>query len=175
MSLTPQLISAAQKAQETWNVWASVSLAQYGVESAWGRALSGRNNPFGIKALPGHSATARRTREVFGGRSVYIVDRFADFNSIDESFDEHAKLLATSHYYHEAVLHAYRSDDPSAERFIDGLHAYATDPNYRATLKRVCSTMGLYQYDTLGAAVPAAAAAFAPQAPHIPELKLDLL
>ena len=150
MSIPVDIIVAAQAAQRKWNVWASVSLAQFGVESAWGRAMpSGSNNPFGIKALPGHPSVAARTREVFGGRSVYIVDRFAKFANFEEAFDEHAKLLATSHYYHDAMLHAYGSSDPSAERFIDGLHAYATDPNYRATLKRVCSSMGLYQYDTL--------------------------
>jgi len=150
MTVSPDIVAAAQAAQEKWNVWASVSIAQFGVESAWGHAMpAGSNNPFGIKALPGHPSVAARTREVIHGRSVYIIDRFAQFANFTEAFDEHAKLLATSHYYHDAMQHAYRSADPSAERFIDGLHAYATDPNYRATLKRVALSLNLYAYDTL--------------------------
>jgi flagellum-specific peptidoglycan hydrolase FlgJ len=148
--IDPKIVAGAQAAQRKWGVWASVSLAQFGVESAWGRAMPhGSNNPFGIKALPGHPSVGAMTREVIHGHSVHVMQRFAVFANFAEAFEEHAKLLATSHYYHEAMEHAYRSADPSAERFIDGLHAYATDPNYRATLKRVAGSMNLYQYDSI--------------------------
>ena len=150
MSLTPDIIRAAQEAQRKWGVWASVSLAQFGVESAWGRAMpAGSHNPFGIKALPGHPSVPARTREVFHGRSVYIVDRFAAFQDFDEAFDEHAKLLATSHYYAPAMLHAFGRNNGGADEFAGGLHAYATDPHYIQTIVGVMRSMNLYQYDTL--------------------------
>lgn len=175
MNIQPEIIKAAQAAQERWNVWASVSLAQFGVESAWGRSMPrGSNNPFGIKALPGHPSVAAATHEEIGGRLVPMTCYFAKFDSFDEAFEEHAKLLASSHYYHDAMAHAYRSGDPSAERFIDGLGAYATDHNYRATLKNVARSLNLYQYDTISSPQGDAVLAVVTRTP-IPEPRLDLL
>lgn len=150
MAVPQEIISAAQAAQRKWNVWASVTVAQWWIESNQGRSMpAGSNNPFGIKALPGKPSVPARTREVINGQSVYITAQFAKFKDFAEAFDEHAKLLATSHYYSGAMAHAYRSKDPSAERFIDGLGSYATDPNYRSALKGLCRSQGLYKIDTL--------------------------
>lgn len=155
MSLSPEIIAAAQESQRETNVWASVEIAQFGIESAWGTKMpAGSNNPFGIKAVAGQPYVEARTREVINGQSVYVTARFAKYANFAEAFKAHAKLLSTSHYYAEAMKHAYRSADPSAERFIDGLGAYATDPSYRSTLKGLCRQLHLYQYDTLPETVP---------------------
>ena len=53
--------------------------AQFALESAWGTALSGKNNFFGIKATGNEPATVHRTREVINGRDVYVNARFKDF------------------------------------------------------------------------------------------------
>ena len=45
------VIRAAQASQTRWGIPASVTLAQWALESAWGsRMPPGSNNPFGIKA-----------------------------------------------------------------------------------------------------------------------------
>jgi len=147
-----ETIKAAQAAQRKWGVWASVSLAQFGVESAWGRAMpKGSNNPFGIKALPGHPSVPAVTREFTHGRYITIVARFAAFKDFDEAFEEHAKLLATHpHYYSRAMAHAWKSSAPSAEDFAKALNGvYATDPHYAETLCNIMRSMNLYQYDDL--------------------------
>ncbi len=99
MTPAPEIVAAARKAQEAWGVPASVSLAQYGLESAWGAKLAGKNNPFGIKALPGQPHTDAATHEVVHGQFVAAKLAFADFPSIEAAFDAHAKLLATAPVY----------------------------------------------------------------------------
>ena len=50
--LPPEVIEAARASQTRWGIPASVTLAQWIVESAWGSAMPpDSNNPFGIKAL----------------------------------------------------------------------------------------------------------------------------
>src|SRR5258708_16164896 len=51
----PELIEAAKASQRHWRVPASITLAQWIVESAWGAAMPpDSNNPFAIKATSTH-------------------------------------------------------------------------------------------------------------------------
>ena len=65
--------SMAAGAIEGWNkygVLPSVTVAQAAVESGWGQAAPG-NNLFGIKGSYNGMTQKLRTREVYGGRSVW--------------------------------------------------------------------------------------------------------
>ena len=55
--------------------------AQWALESGWGTALSGKNNPFGIKG----KGTKVKTTEFVNGKQIEIVDEFMDFVSIDDA------------------------------------------------------------------------------------------
>jgi flagellum-specific peptidoglycan hydrolase FlgJ len=123
---------------------ASSSLAQWAVESAFGKAMPlGSNNPFGIKAAKGQPFVEAHTREVVSGKDVAIVAKFRKFDSIAQAFDEHGRLLATNRPYTRAMSHA---DDPDA--FADALTGvYATDPRYGTVLKSILKKYNLYQYD----------------------------
>jgi flagellum-specific peptidoglycan hydrolase FlgJ len=127
-----------------WKVPASVTMAQWAVESAWGASMPpGSNNPFGIKALPSEPSVESPTREVFDGKSVVIQAKFRKFDSITEAFELHGKLLATGKPYKPAMALA---DNPEA--FADALTGvYATDPQYGMTLKWVISNYGWTKYD----------------------------
>ncbi|GAC1346445.1 MAG: hypothetical protein NVSMB18_28690 [Acetobacteraceae bacterium] len=140
----PEVVEAAVASRLKWSVPASVTMAQWAVESAWGAAMpSGSNNPFGIKALPGQPAVDSMTREVEGGQSVMKSQPFRKFDSIAEAFDMHGKLLATGSPYKKAMS---LKDDPDA--FADALTGvYATDPNYGTTLKYVIHTYDLAAQD----------------------------
>ena len=60
----PDIIAAAREAQRKWKIPASISLAQWALESGWGRHMPpGSNNPFGMKARPGDPFVTVRTRE----------------------------------------------------------------------------------------------------------------
>jgi flagellum-specific peptidoglycan hydrolase FlgJ len=138
------VIEAAISSKLKWNVPASVTMAQWIVESAWGAAVPpGSNNPFGIKATAGEPAVESATREVVNGASVTIVARFRQFNSLNEAFEQHGRLLATATPYTTAMQ---KTRDPDA--FADALTGvYATDPQYGTTLKWVIKNYGLQAYD----------------------------
>jgi hypothetical protein len=140
----PEVINAATASRIRWNVPASVTLAQWVVESAWGAAIPpNSNNPFGIKAAADQPAVESPTREVIDGNSVTVTARFRKFESMVEAFDLHGKLLATGAVYKAAMA---QTQDPDA--FADLLTGvYATDPQYGFTLKWVIHNYGFTRYD----------------------------
>jgi hypothetical protein len=135
---------AAVASRIRWTVPASVTVAQWAVESAWGGSMPpGSHNPFGIKATANQPAVESPTREVINGENITVTARFRVFESLSQAFDEHGRLLATAPAYKDAMKQA---DHPEA--FADALTGvYATDPNYGFTLKWVMQNYGLSQYD----------------------------
>jgi hypothetical protein len=142
--LPPEVISAATASRLRWNVPASVTIAQWVVESAWGAAIPpGSNNPFGIKAAEDQPGVDSPTREVIDGHAVTATARFRKFESLAEAFDQHGKLLATASVYKAAMAQA---QDPDG--FAEALTGiYATDPQYGFTLKWVIHNYGFIRYD----------------------------
>ena len=140
----PEVAEAARVSFRQWGVPASVTIAQWAVESAWGAAVPpGSNNPFGIKAISGQAGVESLTREVEGGQSVTKTALFRQFASLAEAFDQHGRLLATAPVYKPAMQ---RAADPDG--FADALTGvYATDPQYGFTLKYVIHTYGFDQFD----------------------------
>jgi len=108
--------------------------AQFALESAWGTALSGKNNFFGIKATGSESATVHRTREVVNGQDIYIDARFKNFNTPQDAVNH----LVTQWY---KDYRGYKGVNNAANAFAaaDKLRAegYATDPKYAQSLKRL--------------------------------------
>lgn len=145
--LPPDVIEAAKASQTRWGVPASVTLAQWIVESAWGSAMPpDSNNPFGIKAGESQPAVESETREVVDGKVVTVTARFRRFASLAEAFELHGKLLGT-----EAPYKAARTFAQDPHRFADALTGvYATDPQYGETLKWVIDNYQLQQHDFSG-------------------------
>lgn len=140
----PEIAEAAVASKLKWSVPASVTLAQWAVESAWGASMPpDSNNPFGIKAVGDQPAVESATREVVGGENITMQAKFRKFASVTEAFDLHGRLLATAAVYKPAMA---LKDDPEA--FADALTGvYATDPLYGKTLKYVISTYNFGVYD----------------------------
>lgn len=151
MTIPREIIAAAQASQAKWGIPASVTIAQWAIESARGtRMPAGSNNPFGIKARAGEPSVGARTREVIGGKSITIRDGFRKFASIAEAFDEHGKFLATRSPYARA-----RTKLPDPDAFADALTGvYATDPNYGKVLKNFMRSENLYQFNSPNAQPP---------------------
>ncbi|WP_333986133.1 glycoside hydrolase family 73 protein [Burkholderia orbicola] len=130
-------IAASRESEARSGIPALVTFAQWAQESGWGRKMSGKNNPFGIKARKGEAGTDVVTHEVIGGKRVKMVQRFADYDSLADAFSAHARLLANGKPYANARAHR---DDPFA--FADALTGvYATDPKYGSKLKRIMGDM----------------------------------
>lgn len=145
MTQPPQAaVDAARASQMKWKIPASVSLAQYALESGWGAHMPpGSFNPFGIKALPGQPYVVVPTREVFKGKSVVIQAAFRKFVSLTEAFDLHGRLLATAGVYAHA-----RAALPDPFAFADALTGtYATDPKYGALLGSIIRGSNLTRFD----------------------------
>src|SRR5437899_2687779 len=115
--IPPELIDAAKASQRHWRVPASITLAQWIVESAWGSAMPpDSNNPFGIKALDTEPAVETETCEVINGKSEMQVARFRRFESLAEAFEAHGRLLSRGSPYKAAMELV---NDP--DRFADAL------------------------------------------------------
>ena len=113
----------------------AVVAAQWAIESGWGAKESGKNNFFGIKARPGQPGTVRRTREVINGRTVYINDKFADYNTLEEGIAARVAFTKQNKRYERSGYFAARTPYEAAQALQRG--GYATDPNYANTLASV--------------------------------------
>lgn len=149
--ISQELITAAQAAQRKWKVWASVSLAQYGIESAWGtREPKGSNNGFGIQALHGLPSVSAESFEYVNGVRTPKTEHFAVFKSIADAFDKHGELLATNSAYKEAMA------TTTAKAFVVAMaKKYATAPTYADTILGLMRSDNLEQYDKLPSVGPA--------------------
>ncbi|WP_288658924.1 LysM peptidoglycan-binding domain-containing protein [uncultured Limosilactobacillus sp.] len=142
--------SVAPGAVAGWNkyqVLPSVTVAQAILESGWGRSYlsTSAHNLFGIKgSYNGHSVNMR-TREVYGGHSVYINDNFRAYANNSESVEDHGNFLYSNRRYHNllgdtnyvSVANKLRQD------------GYATDPSYARSLIKLVQTYNLNQLDSV--------------------------
>lgn len=141
--LDPKVIVAAQKAFGKYGVPASVTLAQYCLESGYGKHMPlGSNNPFGIKANSPPYVEAN-TIEVIHGQVKHLVARFKKYPSLDEAFDDHARLLALGKPYQG--IKPWLWQPLIYIRKLTGL--YATDPDYGTKLGNIIFANNLIQYD----------------------------
>jgi hypothetical protein len=132
----PDAVQWALQEQTKYGIPAAVTLAQFGLESSFGKHMpAGSNNPFGMHAAAGQDYVVGSDWDASGKRAP---TRFRKFKSLQEAFDAHAKLLATGAAYAEARKH---KDNPFA--FADALTGhYAIDPEYGAKLKREIGSGG---------------------------------
>jgi len=144
MTPPPDIIAAAREAQRKWKIPASISLAQWAVESGWGKHMPpGSNNPFGMKARPGDPFVTVRTREQDrDGHDYFIQAAFRKFTSIADAFDAHGALL------NKPVYAKAREALPDPDKFADALTGvYASDRGYGKALKAVMHGSNFYQYN----------------------------
>lgn len=140
-----KVVQAAVAAMKKWRVPASVSIAQYGIESGWGAHAPG-NNPFGMKPRKGKSDPQQilSTTEFVKGKYVTVPQPFRKFDSVAQAFDAHAELLATAAVYALAMAKL-----PDLNAFIDAMSVhYATDPLYASKIKSTISAHSLHNYDS---------------------------
>lgn len=142
--------SVASGAISGWNkygVLPSVTVAQAILESGWGQSTlaTEAHNLFGIKGSYNGNSVTMRTREVYGGRSVYINDSFRAYANNSESVEDHGNFLYTNQRYHNLL------GDTSYASVANKLHqdGYATDPSYARSLINLVQTYNLTQLDSV--------------------------
>ncbi|MQB91856.1 LysM peptidoglycan-binding domain-containing protein [Limosilactobacillus reuteri] len=142
--------SVAPGAIQGWNeykILPSITVAQAIVESGWGRsALSTQaHNLFGIKGSYNGNSVVMRTREVYGGRSVYVNANFRAYANNSESVTDHGRFLNVNSRYRNLLGDTNYASVANKLR-QDG---YATDPSYASTLIRFVQTYNLNQLDAV--------------------------
>lgn len=145
--ITPEAIAAAKAAEKKWDVPASVTLAQFGLESSWGVHMPpGSQNPFGIKAGATQPCVVCKTWEHINGKDIRVDAKFRKFASLADAFDVHGQLLATSHYYAGAMA-AWKARHVLKEFVTLMAKSYATDPAYPSKIMAIITANNLAQYD----------------------------
>lgn len=144
-SIPTAVIQAVQAAQRKWKVPASVTIAQWMLESGSGKRMPSHfNNPFGIKAGRGQSFVMAGTHEeTKDHKQVAIMAPFRVFSSMNEAFDQHGRLLATHPAYKLARQH---TDDPDAYANALTYH-YATKSGYGTLLISYMKKYDIYKYN----------------------------
>jgi flagellum-specific peptidoglycan hydrolase FlgJ len=138
------VIRAAQEAGRKRGVPASAPLAQWALESNFGRLMPpGSNNPFRVRALDGQEKVEARMKQAIDKMCTYVRTDFRVFSSLAEAFDDHAQSIAESPQYAAARLAL-----PDALRFVDALSEVGgKDPRYSASLRQLIGTHNLRQFD----------------------------
>lgn len=141
-----------------WGVPASVTLAQWTLESGWGtsRLSTEANNYFGVKAEHlDNPATYVEfvTKEFRGGIERDEVADFEKYADAAGSFDDHGRLLATAPRYRVAMMH--RADPDVFALWLQRagystmLRANGAKQDYFEYVIELMREHDLYQYDKL--------------------------
>lgn len=146
-------VPAAQACQIAFGVPASVTLAQWELESSWGASglAEEANNFFGVKAENLDDPNSYRefsTHEFIKGVDTIVKAKFEKYPDVEASFRDHARLLSQASRYAPAM--AVKSD-PFA--FANELQTcgYSTSPTYGKSLSDIIRGSNLQQYDKIGA------------------------
>jgi len=141
---TRDVVSAAREASRKLHVPASVILAQWALDSAFGRLTPpASNNPFAIEAVDGQPYIVARIKRVVDGKSTYRLAHLRQFASVAEAIDAHVQVLAEDAAYAKA-----RMSLPDPDRFADALADVGShDPGYGAALRQIIQTYNLAQFD----------------------------
>ncbi len=135
----------AIESYKKYHVLPSLTIAQAILESGWGKSAIG-NNLFGIKAgsnWTGKTQTVR-TSEYGSGGYYHINATFRDYDSIDDSIEDHAKLLTNSRYDSVRAATNYKTACQEVQK--DG---YATSPTYANSLIKLIEQYNLDQWDNI--------------------------
>lgn len=98
------------------------------------------NNPMNIKDSGDLGKSDLFTREVFNGKEVYINDGFGKFSTVEKGFEGYLKLLNRNF---NNAYNAIINDSKTIEDFLSGMQdtgkkgAYATDPNYKVSIRDI--------------------------------------
>ncbi len=131
-----QYKGVALEVERETGIPAIVTLAQAGLESAWGEKAPG-NNLFGIKAANWNGAKVNfGTHEYEGGSRQNISDDFRAYANREDSVKNYGAFLATNRNYEEAFSHTH---NPNAFASAIGKR-YATDPSYTNKVQAIMAS-----------------------------------
>jgi flagellar protein FlgJ len=139
-------MQAAKAAEAESGIPAAHVLGQAALETGWGkrviRTADGQDshNLFGIKATSNWTGKVAEvtTTEYIGGVPRKVTAKFRAYDSYEDAFKDHARLLTQSKRYQQTAV----AQADTAQGYASGLQraGYATDPAYADKLTRVINT-----------------------------------
>lgn len=137
----------ALRGQAEYNILPSLTIAQAILESSWGgsQLTLKANNLFGMKAFSdwkGRRITLPTVEWYDNGLQVVNSD-FRAYESLNESIEDHNKLLSYSRYKSVRECADYKS---ACEIIYEC--GYSTDPKYSEKLIRIIEENKLYEFDS---------------------------
>ena len=120
----------AKKIEAQYGIPWLVTYGQATLETGYGRSAP-NNNYFWIK---GNSGWTFKTTEIIDGKEVQTNASFRGYSSMEESFEDYARLLSTNSRYQNAFQY---KDNP--ELFLQTIIEawYATDTTYVEKIKKI--------------------------------------
>jgi flagellum-specific peptidoglycan hydrolase FlgJ len=154
------VVAAAIATARAFGVPASITIAQAILESGWGtsKLATLAKNYFGVKWHQGEEYAEFPTTEHYDEK---VVAKFCKYDTVEESFNDHARLLATLPRYKPAMAVC---NDPAkfAQALQDCGYSTAEDKDgnriYAQMLMRLVRQFNLTQYDIEPPDQPAAQA-----------------
>ena len=142
------IIQGAIDSYNKYGVLPSITLAQAILESGWGgSSLSEKyNNLFGIKAgsnWDGKTVNLPTGEQKSNGERYTVNADFRVYDSVEDSIEDHAKLLADNDRYKYVIA----SKDYKEGCKAMGESGYATSLAYAENLQKVIEQYGLDQWD----------------------------
>ncbi len=143
------VVPAAQTSARVYGVPASVTLAQWIIESSWGQSALALKacNCFGVKWTHKDGSepyVEMQTCEIQASHKVIEMAGFVKYVSVADSFKAHASLLARDPRYAPAMLLA---DKPENFAMALQMCGYSTSPIYGGELVELMREHNLTQYD----------------------------
>src|SRR5690606_272983 len=139
------IAEAARAEQRKHRLFASVTIAQAALESAWGQSklARGANNLFGIKGTGPAGNVEMPTWEVVNGQRVETTARFRRYHSRAECIEDRSRILTTLSRYRDVLEAGTWREQAKALQAC----GWATDPGYADKLVGIITQWRLEQYD----------------------------
>ena len=142
-----QIGSAAMQVSQEYGVYASLMMAQAGLESGWGQSTLATNahNLFGVKYNGTGEYVLMPTLEYYGGAYHRVNAKFQKYNSYYDSLVRYAQLINRNYPNSTKQAGSYQA---AAQNLRHGVYGtYATDPTYASKLISVINTYSFYRFD----------------------------
>lgn len=129
-----------------YNLPASVCIAQAAIESGWGKYCIGNYNYFGRKWNGWGNYTEQETQEYVNGEYETIIDKFQDYDSMEDAIKDWCVLMTEEPAYADAL--AEWENTWSVEAFVMAMvPVYATDPDYADKIISTINANDLMRFD----------------------------
>jgi flagellar protein FlgJ len=120
-------------------------IAQWAVESKWGEKPVDKNNCFGMKRADRHAKFCTvATHEIIRGKPVILNLEFADYDSVEDSCRDYAKLITQREPY-QTACERYRRDADLHALIGAVAERYSTSPQYAALVTAIAGQKTVLQ------------------------------